>query len=49
MPLTPTYPCKQPLHIWTNSKQDGDLKNKYYKENIESRVDTKICVEIFCG
>jgi len=45
----PTYPYKQPLHIWSNSKQDDDLINTYGKENTKSREDTKIYVETPCG
>ena len=45
----PNHPYKQPLHIQTNSKQDGDLINTYDKENTESREDTKIYVETPCG
>jgi hypothetical protein len=39
MPLMPTYLYKQPLGIWINSKQDGDLThtNSKGRYRIESR------------
>ena len=33
MPLKPTHPYKQPLEVWINSKQDGDLTNTNSKKN----------------
>ena len=32
MLLMPTHPYKQPLRVWINSKQDGDLTNTNSKE-----------------
>ena len=32
MLLMPTHPYKQPLGVWINSKQDGDLTNTNSKE-----------------
>jgi hypothetical protein len=42
-----THPYVQATtsHIWTNSKQDGDLIPHMARENTESRGDTKIYVE----
>jgi hypothetical protein len=42
IPFMPTYQYKQPLGIWNNNKQDGDLINKYGKEKTELRENTKI-------
>ena len=34
----PTYPYKQSLEVWINSKQHGDLTNINSKESTESWV-----------
>ena len=50
MPLKPTHPYKQPLEVWINSKQDGDLTNTNgKKKNTKTRVDNQIYVETPCG
>ena len=49
MPLMSPHPYKQPLGVWINSKQDGDLTSTNSKENTKLRVNTQIYVENPCG